>query len=140
MNGDGTWTVVEKFNSGRFITLGNGETGSQVSPGHCDGAGNTHMLREGVSGTFSGSFTITVNAGFNYTSGQGCHSDEPASGGAGVDDGCTTKQWIELAFPGATYGVPNATANVTAYNLIYHALGMQWIDANTGDSGDIFTS
>jgi hypothetical protein len=97
------------------------------------------MLREGVSGTFSGSFTITVNSQFNYTSSQGCNSTEPASGGAGVDDGCTTKQWVELAFPGATYG---DTAKVTTYNLIYHAIGLQWIDTNTGsgDSGDIFTS
>src|SRR5713226_1951173 len=77
-NTDGTWTVIEKFNNARFITLGNGETGSAASPGHCDPdnggpGGNTHMLREGVSGSFSGSFTITVNAGFTFASSQGCN-------------------------------------------------------------------
>lgn len=139
-NTDGTWTVVEKFNSGKFITLGNGETGSAASPGHCDpdnggSGGNTHMLREGVSGTFSGSFTITVNKG-TYAANQGCNSTEGASG-ASTDDGCTTAQWIALAFPGAIYG---STANVTAYSLTYHANSQQWIDASSGDSGDIFTS
>jgi hypothetical protein len=137
-NTDGTWTVVEKFNNGKFITLGDGETGSAISPGHCDGAGNSHMLREGISGTFSGSFTITVNSGYTYVSNQGCTSPEGAPGsGASTDDGCTTGQWIALAFPGATY---LDTANVTAYSLTYHAHSQQWIDANTGDSGDIFTS
>lgn len=140
-NTDGSWTVVEKFNSGRFLTLGNGETGSAASPGHCDPAnggsgGNTHQLREGVMGTFTGSFTITVIAGFNYAANQGCNSTEGASG-ASTDDGCTTGQWVDRAFPGATYGT---TANVTAYSLTYHALSQTWIDANTGDSGDIFTS
>jgi hypothetical protein len=136
-NNDGTWMVVEKFNAGKFITLGDGETGSAASPGQCDSAGNsTHMLREGVSGSFSGTFTITISSGFNYVSSQGCNSTEPASG-ASVDDGCTTKQWIELAFPGVTY--PSATAKVTAYNLVYKAGLQQWTDANTGDSGDICT-
>jgi hypothetical protein len=144
-NNDGTWTVVEKFNAGRFITLGDGETGSAASPGHCDpdnagSGGNTHMLREGVSGSFSGSFTLTVDPGFNYTSSQGCNSTEPTSNAPSVDDGCTTKQWVELAFPGAIYNAPGATIHVAHYNLVYKALGQQWIDADTGDTGDIFTS
>jgi hypothetical protein len=134
----GTTKVVEHFNNGKFITLGDGETGSQRSPGACDSGANTgHLLREGVSGTFTGSFTIIVNSPFFYHSGQGCGSTEPASGGAATDDGCTTAQWIALAFPGATYG---SDANVTAYSLTYKANGQQWIDANTGDSGDIFTA
>jgi hypothetical protein len=89
-----------------------------------------------VSGTFTGSFTVTIDANFTYTSNQGCGSDETNSG-AGTDDGCTTKQWIERAFPGATYP---GTANITAYNLTYHALGQHWTNADTGNSGDIFTS
>ena len=142
---DGTTKVVEKFISGRFITLGDGETGSAASPGQCDsGANSTHMLREGVSGSFTGSFTIIVNSGFSYTPNKGCGSTEPASG-ASTDDGCTTKQWIELAFPGATYGINFATATVTAYSLTYNAVGLgllgtTWTDASTGDSGDIYTS
>src|SRR5579862_2604448 len=75
-NTDGTWTVVEKFNNAKFITLGNGETGSASSPGACDTGNTGHLLREGVSGTFAGSFTITIAAGHAYTSGQGCTSNE----------------------------------------------------------------
>ncbi len=136
-NQDGTWTVVENFKSGRFITLGDGETGRAASPGQCDpdNGTNTHMLRSGVVGTFSGSFTITIDSGFLYTANKGCNSTEGASG-ASTDDGCTTKAWVDLAFPGFSY----SSANVTAYNLTYHALGIEWVDANTGDTGDIFTS
>lgn len=137
-NPDGTWTVTENFNKGRFITLGNGETGSLVSPGHCDGAGNTHTLKEGVSGTFQGSFTITIATGHTYHGGQGCSSDETTSG-ASTDDGCTTAAWVFNAF-GATY--PTSDAQVTAYSLTYHTVGLlgnTWTDANTGDSGDIYS-
>ena len=135
-NTDGTWTVVEKFNNAKFITLGNGETGSASSPGACDTGNTGHLLREGVSGTFAGSFTITIAAGHAYTSGQGCSSNEGGSG-ATTDDGCTTAAWILNAF-GATY--PTSDAQVTAYSLTYKANGQQWTDASTGDSGDIFTA
>jgi hypothetical protein len=140
-NLDGTWTVTEHFNGGHFITLGDGETGSFDSPGHCDGAGNTHLLREGIGGTFNGSFTITIATGHTYTGNQGCSSDETTSG-ATVDDGCTAAQWIFNAF-GATY--PSSDAQVTAYSLTYKAvgkglLGSTWTDSSSGDSGDIYTS
>jgi hypothetical protein len=137
---NGTTTVVEHFNNGRFITLGDGATGSAASPGVNDSVGNaTHMLREGVSGSFSGTFTIVVNAGFTYHSGNGC--GQVVSGNS-TDDGCTTGQWIALAFPGATYGTDT---NTTAYSLTYKAsgnglIGSTWTDASAGDSGDIYTS
>jgi hypothetical protein len=138
---NGTTKVVEHFNNAKFITLGDGETGSARSPGACDSGGNsTHMLREGVSGTFTGSFTIIVNSGFVYHSGNGCGSTEGVTGVA-TDDGCTTAQWIALAFPGATYGT---NANITVYRLTYHAagtlLGNTWTDSSAGDSGDIYSS
>jgi hypothetical protein len=136
-NLDGTWTVVENFKNGRFITLGDGATGRAASPGQCDpdNGSNTHMLRPGVVGTFSGSFTITIDSGFLYTANKGCNSAEGASG-ASTDDGCTTKGWVDLAFPGFSY----SSANVTAYSLTYKANSQTWVDANTGDTGDIFTS
>ena len=87
-------------------------------------------------GTFTGSFTITVAAGPSYAANKGCNSTEGSSGSS-TDDGCTTKQWIELAFPGTTYG---SSAKVTAYSLTYKANLQTWVDSNLGDSGDIFTS
>jgi hypothetical protein len=139
---NGTTTVVEHFNNAKFITLGDGETGSARSPGACDSDSNpANMLREGVSGTFSGTFTIVVNSGFTYSSGNGCGSTEGASGAA-IDDGCTDAQWIQMAFPGATFNVDTTTP---AYSLTYKASGSglsgnTWTDANTGDSGDIYSS
>jgi hypothetical protein len=138
-NSDGTWTVTEHFNNGRFITLGDGETGSLVSPGHCDRAGNTHTLKEGVSGTFNGSFTITIATGHTYTGNRGCSSNETIPG-ATIDDGCTTAAWVHNAFA-ATY--PTSDAQVTAYSLTYHTVGLignTWTDASIGDSGDIYST
>jgi hypothetical protein len=137
---NGTTQVVEHFINGRFITLGDGATGSAASPGQNDTGGNaTHMLREGVSGSFSGTFTIIVNAGFAYNPGNGCGQ---VVSGASTDDGCTTAQWISRNFSGAVYGTNTTT---TAYNLVYKAignglLGKTWTDASSGDSGDIYTS
>jgi hypothetical protein len=141
-NQDGTTTVVEHFNNGRFITLGDGATGSAASPGQNDPSPSNnagHMLREGVSGSFSGTFTIIVNAGFTYVSGGGC--GQVVSSNA-TDDGCTTAMWISHNFSGAVYGTDT---NTTAYHLVYRAtgsglLGTTWTDASSGDSGDIYTS
>jgi hypothetical protein len=119
--------------------LGDGETGSQRSPGACDSLANTgHLLREGVSGTFSGSFTITMASGHTYSSGQGCSSTEPATGAPPPTTAAPPLRGSPTPFRArSTYGT---SANVTAYSLTYHANRQQWIDANTGDSGDIFTS
>lgn len=129
---DGTTKVVEHFKNGRFITLGDGATGSAASPE--SNTYPTHLLREGVSGSFTGTFTIIVASG-DYVSSQGCGQ---LISGNSTDDGCTTATWMSRAFPGATYTVP-------VYSLTYKAigtnlLGSTWTDANTGDSGDIYTS
>ncbi|HEY8672341.1 MAG TPA: hypothetical protein VIM76_01160 [Candidatus Dormibacteraeota bacterium] len=143
---DGTTKVVEHFNGGHFITLGDGATGSAASPEVATYP--THLLREGVSGSFFGTFTIVVNAGFTYHSGGGCGQ---VVSGATTDDGCTTAQWIALNFSGAVYGTDTTT---TAYSLTYKAvgtglLGSKWVDAcvtvatscaTKTDSGDIYTS
>lgn len=139
-NLDGSWTVVEKFNNGRFITLGDGGTSSGPSPVACPtgpNSNNGHLLKEGISGTFSGSFTISIPAGFSYTSNQGCGSPETTSGQS-IDDGCTTKGWVDRAFVGATYSIP-------VFSFTYKALGSgligtTWTNASAGNSGDIYTS
>jgi hypothetical protein len=144
-NPDGSWTVKQTFLKGRFITLGNGQSGSGASPGQCDGPGNAgHVLKEGVIGTFKGSFTITVQPGFSYVGNGGCGtlSDWPVGAGQGSTPGdCTTGGWIAAHFPGAVYG---STATVTSYNIKYNAkpagqvTGSTWTNANTGNSGDIY--
>jgi hypothetical protein len=139
---DGTTKVVEHFNNGRFITLGDGATGSAASPESATYP--THLLREGVSGSFTGTFTIIVSSTFTYDGGsKGC--GEVVSG-ANTDDGCTTGQWLALNFSNGSNGpVYNTDTSTTAYSLTYKAvgkglLGSTWTDANTGDSGDIYTS
>jgi len=142
-NPDGSWTVIQKFAKARFITLGDGQSGTGDSPGKCDSAGNaTHTLKEGISGTFSGSFTITVQPGFSYVGNGGCGTlaDWPVGAGQGSTPGdCTTGGWVSTHFPGAVYG---STATVTSYNIKYKAKvnGIQrtWTNADTGNSGDIF--
>ncbi len=138
---NGTTTVVEHFNNAKFITLGDGDTGSAQSPGACDSDSNPdHMLKAGVSGTFSGTFTIVVDSGYTYNPGNGCGSQEGATGAA-VDTGCDDASWIQMAFPGAVF---NTNTTTPAYALTYHASGSldgnTWTDSSAGDSGDIFSS
>jgi hypothetical protein len=142
---DGSWKVVQTFKSGRFITLGDGQSGPGPSPGACEGGPNNgSLMKEGAAGSFTGTFTITVNPGFNYQGGGGCGtlSDWPAGAGSGSTPGdCTTGQWIAAHFPGATYGTD---AIVTAYSLTYKAtvnnVPKTWTNADTGNSGDICSS
>ena len=144
-NNDGTWTVQQKFLNGKFISLGNGQSGSASSPGACNaGPDNGNTLREGVSGTFSGTFTITVGTGHTFVGSGGCGtlSDWPLAAGSGSTPGdCTTKGWIETHFPGATYG---GDSTVTSFNVIYKAkiagVTKSWTNSSSGNAGDICTT
>jgi len=137
----GGWVVTQTFKNGRFITLGDGQSGAASSPGACDGhPDNGNTLKEGVQGSFSGTFTITVNPGFTFTGAGGCGalSDWPQGAGNGSTPGdCTTGQWIATHFPGAVYGTD---ANVTAYHLTYKAINKTWVNDNIANSGDICTT
>jgi len=147
-NPDGSWTVVQRFANGRFISLGDGQSGPAPSPGACNTSpgpgGNGNTLKEGVSGAFTGSFTITVQPGFSFVGNGGCGtlSDWPANAGSGsVPGDCTTKGWVETHFPGAVYG---STATVTAFSLTYTAkinnVNKHWTNSDAGNTGDICTS
>ncbi len=142
-NPDGSWTVKQTFLKGKFSSLGNGQSGSGDSPGKCDSPDNaSNQLKEGVTGTFKGSFTITVQPGFSYVGVGGCGTlaDWPVGAGQGSTPGdCTTGGWIQAHFPGAVYG---STATVTSYSITYKAKGQgltvfTWTNSNAGDSGDI---
>ena len=121
-NGDGTFTVTEKFAKGHFSTL----AGS--SPGACNTApGGTATVKEGISGTFHGTFTIIVTGGI-FNPGGACDRNP--------DGLCTTAGWVSGFFgAAATYEIPkfSFTYNASGQGLILH----QWINADTGNTGDI---
>lgn len=142
-NPDGSWKVVETFLNGRFITLGDGQTGSASSPGACNsGPDNGNTLKEGISGTFKGTFTISVPASHSFVGSGGCGTlgDWP-SGDSSQPGNCTTKGWIETHFPGATYG---GDSQVTSFNLTYKAkiagVTKSWTNSSSGNAGDICTT
>lgn len=144
-NNDGSWTVIETFSKAKFITLGDGQSGSQQSPDACDPGGNpAHTLAEGIAGTFKGTFTIIVNTGFSFVGNGGCGtlSDWPQGANNGLQPGdCTTGSWIATHFPGAVYG---SDANVTKFNFTYKAsvngFNRTWTNADTGNVGDIYSN
>ncbi len=140
-------TVLMKFLNGRFITLGDGGTGSGPSPESCGNSyASGHVLREGVVGIFHGSFTIQVAPGFSYTGNGTCGTlaDWPLGAGNGETPGdCTTGQWLAANFQNATGQSPTypGDANVTLYSITYKAhvdgVAETWVNSSSGDSGDI---
>jgi hypothetical protein len=119
-NGDGTYTVLERFTKGHFSTF------AGQSPGACQASTHGATVKEGVTGLFHGSFTIIVSNG-----------TFDANGSCVKTDGqCTTAGWVE-GFFGAT-----ATYDIPQFHFVYTASGQgliltQWINADTGNSGDI---
>ncbi|PYS43480.1 MAG: hypothetical protein DMF71_06990 [Acidobacteria bacterium] len=114
-NPDGTYTVVEEFKKGTFVTnLG-------PSPGGCEtNLGGT--VAAGLTGKMDGSFTIIVSGG-NFNPNGTC----PAV--------CTTKGFIASVFgPTATYDIPTFLFHYNANN------NGDWKNASSnrgGDRGDI---
>lgn len=123
-NADGTYTVTERFISGRFVTV----AGS--SPGACNlgrpGDGST--IGDGVTGSFSGNFVVVVTGGtFN------------------PDATCdATSCGITADFVATVYGA-SATWDVPSFGFTYHANGpgltaREWHNASPdqgGNTGDI---
>lgn len=90
-NRNGTFTVVEQFKNGSFVT----EMGP--SPGACettDGS-TTTFIRAGVAGSMHGYFVITVMGATTTSTAPACQ----------LVAGCTTAGFIESHFPGATYSI-----------------------------------
>ncbi len=121
---NGTYSVTETFSKGTFLTI------AGQSPAACDTGYVQHgaTVKEGISGKFSGTFTITVTDGvFNE---QGSCERDPDSGQ------CTTAGWIHGFFGDqASYSVGQFSFSYTAkkQGLIY----THWVNADTGNSGDI---
>jgi hypothetical protein len=124
-NADGTYTAVETFIDGRFVTV------AGASPDACDPSGTLgSTIADGVTGSFSGNFVIVVSGGtFNA--------------GATCDSGCDTT----AGFVATVYGA-GATGIVTSFGFNYHANGSDliqrhWRNASAdqgGNGGDIRTS
>ena len=125
-NTDGSYTVVESFISGRFVTV------AGPSPDACDPTGTAgSTIGAGVTGNFSGSFTVVVSGG-TYNPNAAC-----------TQATCSTT----AGFVAAVYGAA-ATWDVTSFGLTYHANGpgliqREWTNASAdqgGNSGDIRSS
>jgi hypothetical protein len=125
-NADTTYTVVESFIAGRFVTV------AGPSPNACDPSGTPgSTIRDGVTGNFSGSFTVVVAGGI-YNPNAEC--SESTCGNT-------------ADFVSTVYG-PTATSNVTTFDLTYHGNGpgliqRAWTNASAdqgGNSGDIRSS
>ena len=124
-NADGTYTAVETFVDGRFVTV------AGPSPDACDPSGTPgSMIVAGITGSFHGNFVIVVSGGtFNPS--------------ANCDSGCDTT----AGFVATVYGA-KATYTVTSFGFNYHANGPElvqrdWRNASAdqgGNGGDIRTS
>ena len=120
-NPDSTYTVVEEFKKGTFVT------NAGPSPGACQDsappAGNGNTVAAGLNGKFDGSFTIIVSNGtFNPS----------ASCATGCD---TTTGFVKTVYgPTATYDIPTFMFHYNANN------NGDWKNASTdrgGNHGDI---
>jgi hypothetical protein len=122
-NPDSTYSVTERFISGRFVTI------AGPSPDACDATGIIgSTIADGVTGSFNGNFVIVVTGGvFNPDA-----TCDPTS--------CATT----AAFVATVYGAA-ATSNVTSFGFTYHANGpgliqREWRNASAdqgGNGGDI---
>jgi hypothetical protein len=114
-NADGTYTLVEEFKNGSFVT------GAGPSPGGCE-TNPGGVVSAGVTGKMHGTFTIVVSGGTFDPTG-GCPGD------------CTTADFIATHFgAGATYDVPTYEFHYSAGN------NGEWKNASAdrgGDHGDI---
>ena len=113
-NPNGTYTVSEEYRAGSFVTI----AGS--SPGACDSNGTPGgTVGAGITGKMSGTLTIIVTGG-TYN----------AEANPGPDS--TTSSFISDVFgSGATIGTPVFSFG---YSTPHNG---SWINANTGNSGDI---
>lgn len=131
-NQDGTFTVVEQFKDGSFVT----DTGP--SPGACEtNIGGT--VNAGVTGSMHGYFIILLPRGTVQTS-TSPYCDAAASSNAD----CFTATFIDTHFT-PCYGLVKPTCSATTFfdhyvavdqGLIYH----EWKNASAdrgGNSGDI---
>ena len=129
-NGDGTYTIVEQFKNGSFVTS------DGPSPGACDVTYFNHgtTIVAGKTGSMHGYFIVS-NVGSQMSSSSFCNAT------LNTNAGCTTERFINTHFT-SCYPV---TCTVTTFfdhyaagdqSLLYH----EWKNASAdrgGNGGDI---
>ncbi len=119
-NVDGSYRMVENFNSGHFTTI------QGQSPESAE-AGNHNQVSAGLTGAFHGSEVLKVTGG-TYS----------ATGALGWDGTGGTAGFTVAAFgPGATANAIDFYFKYTTSNSA--ACASKWINSATGNSGDIAT-
>jgi len=131
-NPDGTFTVVEQFKDGSFVTM------AGFSPGGCD-TDPGGMIGGGKTGGMHGYFIIPLPTGEMQTS-----TSPYCDAQAMTNNPCTTERFINTHFTPACY----PGCGVTTYFFHYSAgdqmlLFHEWKNASCdrgGNSGDIASS
>jgi hypothetical protein len=120
---DGSYRVKVKFNNGTFTTV------QGDSPGKCD-SGNSNLVSSGITGTFGGFVILKV------TGEDGTWTPTKDVNCASAD--CFISEFVSAAFgPSATYSTPDFFFSYTTTNAL--ACLKHWVNAGTGNSGDIAT-
>jgi hypothetical protein len=115
---DGTYRVVVQFKKGTFTTL------QGVSPESCQ-AGDHNQLAAGITGSFHGTITMKVSGG-TYSPSENVHCTA----------NCLLSDFVTAAFgAGATWTGPDFYFKYTTTSTL--ACAKQWINAGTGNGGDI---
>jgi hypothetical protein len=131
-NADGTYTVIEQFKDGSFLT-----PTTNFSPGACQPAGPPKgVVNSGITGTMHGYFVIPLPPGeVQSSTDSSCVAND-------ANMPCTTTGFINSHFAPACYP---ATCPVTTFFFHYAAgdqglIQREWKNASTdrgGNSGDI---
>jgi hypothetical protein len=129
-NGDGTYTVVQQFKNGSFVT------NAGPSPAACDVTytNHGHAILAGKTGSMHGYFVIS-NVGPQTSSSPYCDAVN------GTDTGCTTATFVNTHFAPCYPVTCTVTTFFTHYaagdqGLLYH----EWKNASAdrgGNTGDI---
>jgi hypothetical protein len=132
-NPDGTFTVVQQFKNGSFLT------NAGFSPGSCDFSDGSPpgTVNAGVAGSMHGYFIIPLPPGTTQSS-----TSTYCDANAMTNTGCTTTTFINTHFSPACYP---ATCPVTTFFFHYSAGGQslvehEWKNASSdrgGNHGDV---
>jgi hypothetical protein len=139
-NVDGTFTVIEQFKDGSFVTPASTSTQPRFSPGGCQpSAPPKGTVKDGVTGSLHGYFVIPLPPGETQS------STDPSCVAGSPTTPCTTTGFIDSHFMPACYLEGSGTCPVTTFFFHYSAgdqslIQHEWRNASAdrgGNSGDI---
>jgi hypothetical protein len=130
-NGDGTFTVVEQFKNGSFVTM------TSDSPGACETSGNHgHVIAAGKTGSMHGYFIIPGVVGPQTSNDPHCNATTMSN------VNCDTQTFIDTHFT-PCYGASVCPVTTFFFHYVAPSQGLiynEWKNASTdrgGNSGDI---